>query len=108
MKLKTLFKSEIEDRFAQENFIALEDYVRLDPFRKASFKFMELIVTAFAAPVTFQHSLGFQPKDFILLSVKPDTVAVTAKTDSFTRTTLTVQATAACTIRAFVGRYEET
>lgn len=106
------FTSEIVDRYVRENFQKLAAYLKDEPFRKGRFRFIEKdlatdTVTGYPADVSFPHQLGFQPKDVLLLSVSPDSVTVTPKYDSFTRTHATFNISAACTIRAYVGRYGE-
>lgn len=103
---------EIVDRFVRENFKKLDDYLRSDVFRKGSFQFYEFEVAsdtahAYPAVVAVRHNLGVEPKDVIVTSVSPDTVTATVKYDSFTRTKLSFRVSAACTIRAYVGRYGE-
>jgi hypothetical protein len=112
MKLK-LFLSEIADRFVRENFKKLDDYLATEPFRKGEFRFFERELATdtaigYPATVTFTHGFGKPPKDVIVLSVSPDTVTLTPKYDSFTRTHVAFEVSAACTLRAFIGRYEET
>jgi hypothetical protein len=108
------FLSELVDDLVRQNFRKLDAYLRDEPFRKGGFRFVERSLdkesaaATFPALVAFQHQLGFQPKDVILTSVSPDTVTVTPKYDSFTRTTVTFEISAPCTVRAYIGRYEET
>ncbi len=107
-----LFLAEITDRYVLENFRKLDAYLKDEPFRKGRFKFMEIPLacdTATGYPGTAEkaHGLGFQPKDALVISVTPDTVTVTPKYDSFTKTHVHFEISAACTIRAYVGRYAE-
>lgn len=105
------FIAEILDRFTQENFRKLDDYIRGDPFRKGQFRFYERYLSAgtaaYPATVSFTHQQATPVKDVIMLSVSPDTVTVTPKYDSFSRTHVSFEVSAACTIRAYVGRYGE-
>lgn len=106
------FLSEILDRFTQENFRKLDDYLKKDPFRKGGFRFFERVLSGDAASVyplevSFTHQMSTPVQDVIMLSVSPDTVTVTPKYDSFTRTHVTFEISAPCTIRAYVGRYGE-
>ncbi len=107
------FLSEITDRFVRQNFEKLAGIVNKAPFRKGLFRFIECklanesAAATYPASVTFLHELGFQPKDLILVSVSPDTVTVRPKFDSFTRTHVAFVISAPCTLRFYVGRYEE-
>lgn len=102
------FKQEIVDLFTRENFFKLENYFRTDPFRKGNFKFMEIVSPGVWASKAVAHNLKFTPKDIIPLSVaSPDGVTVTWHYDDFTSDNLYISTSGACTIRAYVGRYEE-
>lgn len=109
MSIIKLFTTEIADRFIQENFRRLSRYFQDDAWRKGNWSFVEYQLTAATYPKTIEltHRLGFVPKDVLSLSVSPDSETVLWNTDSFTRTTLSVTVTAACTVRAYIGRYEE-
>ena len=115
-----LLKNEIKDPLAQENFQKLDDYLQNEPFRKGSFKFMELAlaqVTAtlgYPAYVSVEHGLNFIPKDILTLSLFPSVDPVTSSYTSvnwdysaFTRTHLFATIPTAVTVRAYVGRYGE-
>lgn len=107
-----LFLAEITDRYVLENFRKLDAYLRGEPFRKGRFKFVEMALacdtaTGYPGVAEKSHGLGFQPQDVILISVTPDTVTVSPKYDSFTNTHVHFLISAACTIRAYVGRYGE-
>lgn len=107
MSLLKLFKTEVLDKYIRENFQRLEDRANVDVFDLGRFKFLTYAVGS-ASTAELQHNLGFQPKDVIALSVSPDNTTVTWNTDDFTRTTLSVTVSAACTVRALVGRYGDT
>jgi hypothetical protein len=109
--IKLLF-NEIADKIVRENFKKLDDFVRDNVFRKGNFLFMELRLAsdaahAYPATVSVRHSLGSKPKDVIITALSPDTVTVTPKFDSFTRTHLYFTISAAVTLRGYVGRYGE-
>lgn len=103
-----IFTKEIKDTFVRENFIVLDQYVREDLFRKGNFRFMELSFPSAVSQQSIPHSLNFQPFDVIHLSTrKSDTATVTFHYDSFSRSSISVSVSAACTIRFYVGRYGE-
>lgn len=101
-----LLITEIVDKWARENFRRLQDFLRDEPMLRGNFKYVEFSVTS-AATHTVPHRLGFQPVEVIQLHISPDTVTTTWKFDSFTSTTFKVTTSAACTIRAYIGRHEE-
>ncbi len=108
-KLK-LFTAEITDEHVRKNFEKLQDADRVDPFGKGNFKFLEYVVVTggtFPKTITIPHGLRFQPIDVIQLSTRPYTVTINWHYDAFTRTSLVFDVSAACTIRAYVGRYGE-
>lgn len=107
-----LFIPEVVDRYVRDNFRRLSDYLRDEPFRKGRFRFLEMELASdtaggYPADITYPHGLGFQPQDVIVTSVSPDTVTVLPQYDSFDRTNVVFNITAACTVRAYVGRYGE-
>lgn len=105
-----LFTKEVVDGFIKENFQRLNDYFQKDPWRKGSWRFVTKTLTAgtYPATLTFPHGFPFIPKDVLPLSVSPQTATATWNTDDFDRTNLSVTISAALTVRAYVGRYEET
>jgi hypothetical protein len=111
MGLLKLFTTEIADKYIRENFLRLDKYLRADVFGRCQFRFFEYTVEnrgTFPLTLEVPHSLGFRPKDIITLSVADSDAATLAwNYDDFTRTNLSFTVSAACTIRAFVGRYGE-
>lgn len=105
-----LFDREITDKHTRENFVRIRQYVKGDSWGKGRFIFFEkdLAAKTYPAAVSFLHGLNFQPKDVIPLAITPDTATATWKYDSFSRDSVYLTISAACTIRAFIGRYEET
>lgn len=107
MKLN-FFKSEIVDKFVRENFQKLESYFIAEPFSKGNFKFLEIVLAKAASNKAVAHNLTYAPKDVILLSVlSPDTATVTWHYDLFDRQFIYITTSAACTVRAYIGRYGE-
>lgn len=108
-RVLTYFTREIEDIYIRENFQRVRDYLRNDPVSRTQFTFLTHTfdtASTYSATLDIAHGAGFQPKDIILLSITDDDAAtITWNYDDFTETTLNVTVSAACTIRAFVGRY---
>ncbi len=114
MNVLQLFKTEIVDPYIRDNFLRIADYLRDDPMRKGQFRFFERYLDApdpltaiYPYTLEFNHNLGFQPKDVISLSILPETATLAWKYSKFTRSTVTVVLSAACTFRGYIGRYEE-
>jgi hypothetical protein len=102
-----LLTSEVKDEYARENFKRLNALLEESPLLKGEFKFFELVLTGAVTNLSLKHNLGFQPKDILQTSVT-EGVTVTWKYASFTPTDVVLTTSAACTIRVFIGRYEET
>lgn len=108
-----LFLAEVVDKFTQENFRKITDYLRADTWRKGTWTFLEAPLAKIDASATYPatatalHRLNFQPKDLILFSITPDTATVTPLYDSFTKTHVAFTVSEACTIKAYLGRYGE-
>ncbi len=111
MQLLKLFQTEIADRFTRENFARIERFFRDDVVSKTQLTFFEYTVAnrgTFPLTLEVKHSMSFVPKDVITLYIgNPDGNTVTWNYDAFTRTHLSFTVSAACTIRALVGRYGE-
>lgn len=117
MRLFNLFKSEVKDEYARENFSRLEDFVRDDTVSKGNFRFLELnlasdVATGYPATKNVPHFLTFQPKDVIQTYVTRDVTTgyqtvILWNYEDFTRTTVSVTFSSPCTVRAFLGRYGE-
>lgn len=67
MSLPTLAISQISDRYSQENFQQLQDYLRTESVF-LGFKFFEVSFTSTADHYKFKHNLGFLPKDVLITS----------------------------------------
>ena len=101
-----LFLDEISDKFIQDNFKSIVQYVREEPFRKGQFRFVE--ISCVAGTNKFAHNLNFQPADVILLSIrKSDAAVVRFLYDQFTRDHIFLTVNAPCTVRAYIGSYKE-
>lgn len=106
MTMKPLQIPEVEDKWSRENFQRVQDFVNDEPIFKGAWKFFSITVTAVTTRRAYSHNLGFQPKDVITLSVSGG-YDVVWDYDSFTPTQIVFSTSGPCTIRAFIGRYEE-
>lgn len=73
---------------------------------KGEWKFFEIVLNGPVSEFTYSHKLSFIPKDVIQVSVTGG-AQVTWHYDDFDRTNLVLSSTAACTVRAYIGRYKE-
>jgi hypothetical protein len=106
--LQRLYRKEIQDPYARENFNRLESYARDLPLGKGLFKFLTATLTAktYPATVSFAHTLGFVPKDVIQTSVIGPGTLVWEYAD-FTRDEVFATISDSVTFRAFFGSYSE-
>lgn len=105
MTFPYLFRKEIEDEFAQENFKRLMDYANKFPLFRCNFQFLEIQIPKAVTNFKYPHSLGFQPLDVIIMHNK-NNVSVTLNYSKFDATNLDITASGATTLRCLVGRYQ--
>jgi hypothetical protein len=97
--------SNITDRFIREHFDFLRRFFDEDLFSNFRGKFYTLTYTA-NGTYTFNHSLGFLPRDVVQTSVKNATVVWNYASFTDTVVSFTISAiSGTCEIRAFVGTY---
>jgi len=104
MTFPYLFKKEIEDEFAQENFKRLSDYSEKYPLFRCNFQFLQIEIPKAVTNFKYQHNLGFQPLDVIIMHNK-NNVSVTLNYTKFDATNIDITASGATTLRCLVGRY---
>lgn len=73
---------------------------------KGEWKFVEITLTDAVTDFTYSHKLNFIPRDVIQVSVKGSGV-ITWHYDDFDSTNIVLSSTAACTVRAYIGRHRE-
>ena len=105
MTFPHLFKKEIEDEFAQENFKRLTDYANKYPLFRCNFQFLEIQISKAVTNFKYPHNLGFQPLDVIIMHNK-NNVSVTLNYSKFDATNLDITTSGATTLRCLVGRYQ--
>ncbi len=101
-----LFLNNIEDTTVRDNFQSIEKAINDEPILRMKGKFFEITVESAVTNLRYTHRLGFQPKDVITTQVS-DNESVIWNFDLFTKDFLDLTTSGACTIRAFIGRYEE-
>ena len=108
MTLPRFLLDKVKDEYVRDNFRRVKEYLAADIMRKMSFQFFEWELTD-SGTYVYPHSLGFQPLDVVQLSVRrPDTATVVWNYDDFTATNVSFTVSAACTVRALIGRYGST
>jgi hypothetical protein len=73
---------------------------------KGEWKFFEITLESAVSEFTYSHKLSFIPKDVIQVSVT-NSAEITWHYDEFDRTNLVISSSAACTVRAYIGRHRE-
>lgn len=105
MTFPYLFRKEIEDEFAQENFKRLGDYANKFPLFRCNFQFVRVEVPGAVTNFRWKHGLGFVPLDVIIMH-NLNNVNVTLNYSKFDSEFLDITASGATTLRCLVGRYE--
>lgn len=105
MRLPKLFRKEIEDEFAQDNFAKLLDWSEKEALLRCEFQFLSLDIPNSGANQKFAHKLNFVPLDVIILH-NSNNASVTLNYSKFDATNLDITSTAATRLRCLVGRYQ--
>ena len=104
MTFPYLFRKEIEDEFAQENFKRLGDFFTDDPILRSNFKFITVTLASAVTDFKYPHLLNFTPMDVILLHNLAN-ATVTFNYSKFDSTNINFTTSAGTTLRLLVGRY---
>ena len=100
------FVDTIADQAVKDAFRRVLQQLNAIPQIKGTWRFIEIPLTAAVTNRRITHGLGFRPKDVIHLS-NSGGATVTYHYDSFTRDYIQITTSAATTIRALVGSYQE-
>jgi len=98
--------NDIEDLTVRNNFEVIQDGFREQPILKGKWKFFEISFDGVVTNEKYPHNLGFQPKD-ILQTSTTGVGDITFNYSSFDKENLDITTSGACTVRAFIGTYEE-
>ena len=93
------------DRF-QDNFDELDKRWKENLFLQFEGKFISVTYTAAVANDKIFHGLNFIPKDILVLQENP-AGTLTINWDEFDSECIDLTVTGACTLRMFVGFYQE-
>lgn len=100
-----LFLHEISDRYLRENFKRIIASFK-EPINAAQFKFFEIDIPTLVLNYRFAHHLNFIPTDIIQTSLIGGSSLVW-NYELFDSTYLDITTSGACTVRAFIGAYQE-
>lgn len=104
--IKLLVK-EVEDAIIRENFRRIQaELTETQVLLKGNWKFFEITFDSAVTDFDYPHRLGFVPKDVLQTYITPGE-AILWNRDGFDRTNINVTTTGACTVRAFIGTYQE-
>lgn len=84
----------------------IKDIFRMQIILDASWKFYEITFSAAVDNFKYPHGLKFIPKDVLQTYISTD-AAVIWNYNEFDRVNLDITVSAPCTVRAFIGRYQE-
>jgi len=88
----------------RDAFYRLNEVLERMPFLKFNGKLIEFTFDQAETNKKWPHTLNFIPRD-VLVVYKTDGVTVTFNQDLFDNTELDITTSAACTVRALVGRF---
>lgn len=103
MRFPFLFRKDVEDSYARDNFSRIADYFRSNPVDRCDFRMVEITTTGAVSNQAYNHSLGFKPEDAIITYISSGTASLNYS--SFTSEYINITTSAAATIRILVGKY---
>lgn len=101
-----LFRKEIVDQWIQENFRLMQQFFVDDAVSRCLFEFLEFEVPGVIANFKYPHSLGYQPKDVILMH-NSENAGIVFNYNKFNASSIDLTSTGpgATTLRLLLGRY---
>jgi hypothetical protein len=96
----------INDPRARQNFEYIQEAMKYDDIFKGRWTFRTFTCVAAVTTQEFAHNLDFTPKDILCVHVS-NSATVTWLHDIFNSRFIYFTTSAACTLRFFIGRYEE-
>jgi hypothetical protein len=100
-----LLLREIKDTYVRDNFARITDYLKAERALDG-FRFRTITFTEAQANFKFPHTLGYEPKDVLVLS-KTGAGDITFNYDKFDQTNLDITTTGPVEVRVLVGAYKE-
>jgi hypothetical protein len=97
-----LLTSEVEDKYAQENFRQISELVRKNPLVYGDFVVKEITFSKAVTDQEYPHGLTFVPQDVIVLR-KTGAGDISIGYAKFTKDNLYFTTTGACQVRLLVG-----
>jgi len=98
--------SQIKDSATKAAIQRLRDAFREQPFLRGEWEFFEITFTKAQDNFKYPHGFDFVPKDVLQTYISTDT-AVIWNFHLFDRNNLDITIAAPCTVRAFIGRFEQ-
>lgn len=102
-----LLIAEVTDKFSQENFKRLIGYFKTQEFMKGEWRFVEITLNSAVTEYKYPHRIGFMPMDVVQTRLTPAGVTLTWNYSKFDTEYINISTSAACVVRAFIGRYSE-
>ena len=96
----------VKDPVVREALQIIRESLNKIPLLRGEFEHFALSFEEAITGHTFNHNLGFQPKD-VVQTFLTGTGQVTWNYADFTKTKLSITVTGPCTVRAFIGAYKE-
>jgi hypothetical protein len=96
---------EIADRYIREAFQGIVNFIKRHALFRGKWEFVEHTASS-AGTYKIRHSLRSVPKDVIQTSLT-GTGSLSWQYNQFTSEYVEVTTTGACTVRAFIGSYQE-
>jgi len=101
-----VFYEVISDLKVREAIKSLLDSLNQTVWMKGNWHFKEVEISGAVTGHQITHSLGFRPKDVLLLH-NSENVTVTWEYGDFTKSAIFVTTSGATQLRFFVGQYQE-
>lgn len=101
-----LYRKEIEDEFAQDNFVRIQDYFRNQALDRCEFSFYRIPITAAVTSYKYPHGLTFVPQDIVVTQNSTNAV-VTFNWSEFDSKFISITTDGPTNLRLLMGRYED-
>ncbi len=102
----SLSLAQIRDVDVRRNFEKIQGFFRALQFVQAQMRFVRIQFVAAGTNIRYPHNLGFLPKDVLQTSLV-GTGSLTWNYDKFDKEFLDITVTGPCTVRAFIGAYQD-
>lgn len=97
---------QVRDPILRENFQKVQDIANADVLPRGRWRFFEIVFTKQVTNYKLPHQFTFVPKD-IIQTFLTGPGGLTWNYELFDRTNLDISTTDACTVRCFIGSYNQ-